>query len=115
MADKLRVGVIGAGRIAELGHLPGYVKAGAEVVAICDVDQGNLNRLAEQFHIPRCYADWRAMLADGQLDAVSVCTPPSLHCQMVVASLQRGYHTLVEKPLALSLEECDQIVAAARA
>jgi UDP-N-acetylglucosamine 3-dehydrogenase len=64
--------------------------------------------------VQRRFSDWRKMLADGGLDAVSICTPPSYHCEMAVASAQCGYHTLVEKPLALTLGECDQMIEAAK-
>jgi UDP-N-acetylglucosamine 3-dehydrogenase len=113
MADRLRVGIIGAGRIVELGHLPGFARAGAEVVAVCGQDSANLNRLADQFQVQQRFTDWRELLAAGDLDAVSICTPPALHGEMAVASAQHGYHTLVEKPMALTLQECDQMVKAA--
>ena len=114
MPDTLRVAVIGAGRIVELGHLPGFQKAGVQVVALCDVNQDNLVSLADRFQVERRYTDWHAMLADGGFDAVSICTPPSLHCEMAVTSAQHGYHTLVEKPMALTLDECDQMIHAAQ-
>src|SRR5256885_45788 len=98
MAGKLRVGIIGAGRIAELGHLPGFARAGAEVVALCGTDGQTVERMADQFQIPRRCTDWREMLAESGFDAVSICTPPSLHCEMAVASAEHGYHILVEKP-----------------
>jgi UDP-N-acetylglucosamine 3-dehydrogenase len=114
MMGRLRVGIIGAGRIVELGHLPGFVKAGAEVVALCGQDQANLDRLADKFQVRGRYTDWHDLLAAGGLDAVSICTPPALHCEMSVASAEHGYHTLVEKPMALTLQECDQMARAGR-
>jgi UDP-N-acetylglucosamine 3-dehydrogenase len=109
----LRIAVIGAGRIAELGHIPGFQKAGAQVVALCAQSNPNLKAMAERFGIGRCYYDWRTLLEDGDFDAVSICTPPALHAEMTVESLRRGYATLIEKPMAMTLEECDHMIEAA--
>lgn len=114
MAEKLRIALIGAGRIAELGHLPGFRLAGAEVVALCDHREQGLHSLADAFHVERRCSDWRQMLDEGGFDAVSICTPPSLHCEMVTVSARHGFPTLVEKPMALSLQECDAMIQAAR-
>ena len=108
-----RIAIIGAGKIVEVGHLPGFVKADAPVVALCASSPDNLNRVADAFEIERRYTDWRQMLADGGFDAVSICTPPSLHKEMTVASLRQGYHVLLEKPIAVSLDECDAMIEAA--
>ena len=113
MTQTLKIAVIGVGRIAELGHLPGFQKAGAEVVALCSRTLEELQQPAEAYGIKRRYTDWRQMLSDGGFDAVSVCTPPALHCEMTVNSLEHGYHTLVEKPMAISLDECQAMIDAA--
>ena len=112
MADGLKVAVIGAGAIAQRGHLPSYVQAGAQVAALCDSAHPELEALGAQYGA-RCYRDWREMLADGGFDAVSVCTPPYLHAEMTIAAAEHGYHALVEKPMALNLDECDRMIAAA--
>ena len=111
--QPLRVAVIGTGKIAELGHLPGYVQAGAQIVALCNNVADSLNRLAETYAVTRRYENWQQMLADGGFDAVSICTPPVLHREMAIAALEQGYHVLVEKPMAVSLSECDEMIAAA--
>ena len=105
--------MIGAGKIAELGHLPGYVSAGAQIVALCDNRAETLNRLADSFGVERRCDDWRQMLKDGGFDAVSICTPPSLHREMAIAALEAGYHVLTEKPMAVSLQDCDEMIGAA--
>jgi len=113
MKDSLRVGIIGVGQIALRGHLPGYEQAGAKVVALCDDKNPNLNEIADQCGLERTHLDWREMLQEGGFDAVSICTPPALHAQMAVESARRGYHILVEKPMAVTLEQCDQMIEAA--
>jgi UDP-N-acetylglucosamine 3-dehydrogenase len=63
--------------------------------------------------VERCYYDWQQMLQDGGFDAVSICTPPVLHSEMAIESARRSYHVLVEKPMALTLEQCDWMIEAA--
>lgn len=111
----LRIAVIGGGRIAELGHIPGYLAAGAEVVALCDTTPARLHGMADQFGIARRSDDWQHLLDEGGFDAVSICTPPALHRPMAVAALQHGYHALVEKPMAMTSEECQAMIDAADA
>ena len=113
MGNALRVAVIGAGQIAQRGHLPGYAQAGAELVALCDNTHPELEAIAAKFQVKHAYRDWKEMLAEGGFDTVSICTPPFLHCEMSTEALRRGYHVLVEKPMAISLVECDQMIEAA--
>lgn len=114
MGNALRAAVIGAGQIAQLGHLPGFAQAGAELVALCDNTHPELEAIAAKYQVRRAYRDWKEMLGEGGFDMVSICTPPFLHCAMAVEALQRGYHVLVEKPMAISLSECDQMIEAAQ-
>jgi len=109
----MRAALIGAGKIAETGHLPGYAHAGVEIAALCDRNPAGLSRLGDRFAVERRYVDWRAMIADGGFDVVSICTPPAMHCEMTTTCLAHGYHVLVEKPMAVTLAECDEMIAAA--
>ena len=114
MSGQLRAAIIGSGQIARLGHIPGYQKAGVEIAAICDVNETTVKQTAETFGIPRVYTDWQKMLGDGGFEVVSICTPPFLHFKMAVECSLRGLGVLVEKPMALTLDECDQMVEAAQ-
>jgi len=114
-AGRLRAAVIGGGRIAELGHLPGYAAAGVEVVALYDRTPARLDAMAGQFGISRRTTDWRVLLDDGGFDVVSICTPPALHKEMAVEALQHGVHVLVEKPMAVTPDECQAMIDAADA
>ncbi|MBK8021557.1 MAG: Gfo/Idh/MocA family oxidoreductase [Chloroflexi bacterium] len=109
----LRAAIIGTGQIARRGHLPGYVRAGVRLEALCSRRGEELNTLADDFGVERRYGDWHEMLEDGGFDVVSICTPPALHCEMAVECLQRGLAVLVEKPMALTPAECDRMIAAA--
>jgi predicted dehydrogenase len=111
---KLKVGVIGAGAIAELCHLDGYARqADVEIAALADIDAGRLAEMAGKFKVGATYLDWRELVARPDLDAVSICTPNYLHAEMAVAAAEAGKHVLCEKPMAVTLDEAERIKAGA--
>ena len=115
MTDKLRVGIIGSGGIAEGAHAPGYkaIPDDCELVACCDVRPERAKAFAERFDLAHWYTDYRELLALPDLDAVSVCTPPFMHRDATVAALDAGLHVLCEKPMAMNVAEAQDMVAAA--
>ena len=78
-----------------------------------DVDAARLERVASQFGVARRYAGYERMLAEVELDAVAVCVPPRLHSEVALAVLEAGKHLFVEKPLALTLRDCDRMIESA--
>jgi predicted dehydrogenase len=111
----LRIGLIGCGRVAVEHHLPSLRKvANAEIVAVADTDYEKATLLAERHQIAACYGHPRDLLADKRVEAVGVLTPTSSHYQIGIAALQAGKHVFMEKPLALSRSECDQLIRAWR-
>ena len=114
MGDVLSVGVIGAGGNAR-GHLRGIeANDNIRMVAVMDVDAGRAEAAGRE-HGARAYTDLEALLKDPEVEAVHVCTPHNLHGEQVVAAAGAGKHVLVEKPMALTLEECDRMIAACEA
>jgi len=112
---KLRVGIIGAGSIAQYAHIPNYQKIeGVEVTAFCDSNGETLKSAAEKFGVKKTHTDYKKMLATEKLDAVSVCTPNAHHAAPTIAALQAGAHVLVEKPIAMNAGEGRRMVLAAR-
>jgi predicted dehydrogenase len=100
------LGVIGLGAVSE-EHLAGYAEAvGVSVVAVCDTDP---RRLESAPAGPERFDDWRALIASPQVDAVAVLLPHGLHHRVAGAALDAGKHVCVEKPLALSVEECSDL------
>lgn len=94
-------------------HLRAYRKMKAvRVIGIAGRTESNTVKLQKKFGIPHRYNDYREMLEKNKPDAVNVTTPTATHCPIVVASLQSGCHVLCEKPMALNLEEADQMLAA---
>lgn len=82
------------------------------MVALADLDRGAAERLAADHGIERVHASGEALIADPELDCVGVLVPVGAHPDLAIAALEGGKHVFVEKPLALSLAECDRIVAA---
>lgn len=110
----VKVMIIGCGGIAP-AHIEGYLSAGGEarVTALADPNPARARELAQRYGLDAVVVeDYREML--GQVDAVSICTPPALHTRAAVDALAAGCHVLLEKPMAPSLAQCDEILGAAQ-
>lgn len=109
-----RVALIGAGRIAAV-HL-GYARQirNARVVAVCDPAPGRAEALAQARGVPASYTDLGAMLRESEPSIVHVVTPPATHAELAVCAMEAGANVLVEKPMAMTVAECDRMIAAAR-
>ena len=106
MADRLNIGVLGCGPIAQAGHFESCTKArNARLYAICDVATDLRDRMAATHAPEKSYADYAQMLADPALDAVIIATSDAFHVQASVMALEAGKHVLCEKPLAIGLSE----------
>ncbi len=113
MSDPVGVGVIGAGAIAQIAHLVALSRMdGVEAVALCDNDLPKAQALARRFGIPDVYDDIEDLLRHSKPDAVAVCTPNHLHEVHVLTALSAGVHVLCERPLALSTEGIERVIAA---
>ncbi len=100
MAEPVGIGVIGVGLIGK-SHLDKYAGvAGARVVAVADIDEGEARRVAERFKVPHVYTDFRALLARDDITAVDVCLHNNLHAPVTVEALRAGKHVYCEKPIA---------------
>ena len=114
-AKVFRVGVIGAGSIAQHCHLPGYKKCGnVELVAFADPALERHKEVLEKFPEMKGYKDYRRMLEVESLDVVSVCAPNKVHPPAAIAALEAGCHVLCEKPMATTMKEADAMIDAAR-
>jgi predicted dehydrogenase len=110
--DGMRVGIVGAGWIAQEHHRTLGSIEGADVVAVCDVETARAEALTSGTGA-RAYADWREMLDREDLAALLVCTPPMSHREPTVAALGRGLPVYLEKPIARTLEDAAAIVEVA--
>lgn len=104
MADKLRVGIIGAGRWSKRAHIPGWVRSDlCDLVVICDRDEELAREAAEKFGVPEVMTDAEAMIRRDDLDVIDVCTRDEhgeSHEPLTTLAIECGKHVLVEKPVA---------------
>lgn len=115
-SQAVRVALIGAGSYARGMHLPNLKKIpGAILHAVATRSPHTGQQVASQFGAEYCTTDYAEVLADERVDAVIIGTRHNLHKQMCVASLAAGKHVFVEKPMALTVEDCQEIVDAVAA
>ena len=112
----LKGGIVGCGIIANRSHMPVWrALKNVEIVAACDQNEDAAMATAKRFAIPRAYGDLSHMLEKESLDFVDICTPPTTHSQLSIQAMEAGLHVLVEKPMALSVSEADEMILAAEA
>lgn len=112
MSGELSVGIVGAGAIAQVAHLPALSRmSGVRVVGICDNDVAKARAVGARFGVPRVYEDIEDLLADADAEVVAICTPNHLHEIHVRTALSAGKHVLCERPLALSAAGVESIIA----
>jgi predicted dehydrogenase len=110
----LRIGVLGAGQIAQAAHFESCVKArNAELFAICDVADDLRERMAVAHGARKTFADYDAMLADPEVEAVIVATADAFHIDASIRALDAGKHVLCEKPMATSVDDAKRLRDAA--
>ncbi|WP_373231119.1 Gfo/Idh/MocA family protein [Cohnella sp.] len=112
--NQVRIGIIGTGSISEW-HLKAYAKnSGAIIAAICDLNEQRAKQIAEKYGAEKTFTEYRELLADPDIDAISICTWNNTHAELCIAALQAGKNVLVEKPLCRTVEEALLIEEAVR-
>lgn len=116
MAKKLKVGIIGSGGIAQSCHMPGYASLPdlCEMKWACDVNPETARQAADKFGVPNVTSDFREILNDPEVDAVSVATPNAFHAVPTIEAFKAGKHVLCEKPLAMNADEAKAMCRAAK-
>jgi len=116
MTDKhLRIGIIGAGRIADLHALAYGEGSRASIYAVCDADADIAEARTQQWGAERRYTDYNELLADPNVDAVEIILPHHLHEEVAVAAARAGKPASVQKPMARSVAESRRMIEAAEA
>lgn len=110
----MRVGLVGCGFAARTRHLPALADvAEVDPVALADTDRAALAETGDAFGIARRYGAAAELFHDPGVDAVAICVPAAAHVDLALAAIESGKHVLVEKPLALSLEDAERLLAGA--
>lgn len=115
MAEQpLRIGIVGAGGIVRQRHMPGLAPiSGVEVVAVANRRRGSAEAFAAEFGVAQVYDDWKALVADPDIDVVWIGTTPYMHARISVAALEAGKHVFCQARMARNVVEARTMVAAA--
>jgi len=115
MRGKLRIAVIGCGWAGER-HVRALKELSfrGKIIALVDTDKTFLQEKAKKWGVSKCYTDYRDVLSREDVDAVSICLPHNLHAKVSIESARAGKHILCEKPIAVTLEEADAMINAAK-
>ncbi|MBD2846327.1 Gfo/Idh/MocA family oxidoreductase [Paenibacillus sp. IB182496] len=112
---KLKIGIVGTGKIFEGAHAPGWLaNPDVEIAALCDTHLPAAQAQAERLGVRRVYSSYEEMLEQEELDAIDICTPNIYHSGIAVAALDRGLHVFSEKPDAISPSEARRMADAAQ-
>ncbi|AXI10550.1 oxidoreductase [Oceanobacillus zhaokaii] len=108
----LKVGVIGVGSISEQHIKPYLANEQVELLALSDINETRLIAKGALYGVTELYSDYRELLKNEAIDAVSICTWNNAHAEIAIAALEAGKHVLVEKPLSMTVEEAEAVEAA---
>jgi len=116
MSEKIyNIGIVGAGMIAEK-HIVSFLKTNrAKIAWVADIKEEALVNVKEKYPIENITTDYRNLLNDSNVDAVIICTPPTIHKNVFIDAVAAGKNILVEKPLAMNLTDIDEMIEAERA
>ena len=113
--EKVKIGVIGLGSVAQLVHLPNLAKvSGAHLTAVAEVNKNRLLTVSDKFNVKEKFSSYKEMLEKSEIDAVIIATPTITHTEIAIDCLNAGKDVLVEKPLARTYAEAKKIVDAAK-
>ncbi len=118
MSRKVRYAVVGLGHISQVAVLPAFAHAqeNSELRALISSDPTKLTELSKSYQVPLTYSyeQYQECLHSGEVDAIYIALPNSMHCEYSVAAARAGIHVLCEKPMAVTEEECERMILEAR-
>lgn len=112
----LKYALIGCGRISP-NHIAAALSNGLEIIALCDMIPSKMDNLIQQFNLSKSisrYTNYKEMIYNEKPDLVAICTESGKHAQIALDCIEEGCHLIIEKPIALSLEEADEIIKKAK-
>ncbi|MCA1319663.1 Gfo/Idh/MocA family oxidoreductase [Bacillus tianshenii] len=109
----IQFAIVGAGAIAPVYAGAINMHKDARLTAVCDKNPQTGEEFRKQHSIPTFYTDYKEMLQDPSIDVICICTPSGLHADMAIQAIEAGKHVIIEKPIALTMEDADRVIAAA--
>ncbi len=113
-SKTLRAGVIGCGAIGQRGHIPGLKAAGVDVIAVCDSNLPRAKETAESNGIANYYGHYSELIANDDIDLVTIGLPNALHASVSISALQAGKHVLCEKPMSITSADAAAMIEASK-
>lgn len=107
---RMRFGMVGCGVISAIHAEAISLMPGAKLAAVCDTNAEAAKSLADKYNVEERYDDYGRMLKEASIDMVNVCTPSGLHAEHVIAAACHKKHVIVEKPMAINLNEADEMI-----
>lgn len=115
MTSKINVGIIGCGKVADERHMPVLKNhKDMRVVAVADTNPANMHHIAEKYGIKNRFTHYAELLDQNEIDAVGILTPTGSHAEIGLAAMAANKHVFFEKPLALTVNECDSLISASK-
>jgi predicted dehydrogenase len=113
LADPIGLGIIGCGAVTQIIHLPALAQLPDRyrVAALCDVSRAVVDGVGERWNVAARCLDYRELLARPDVAAVLIANPHALHAEVAVAAMEAGKHVLIEKPMCLTLQDADRLIA----
>ncbi|MFV0452799.1 MAG: Gfo/Idh/MocA family protein [Propioniciclava sp.] len=111
----VKIGIVGSQFEADIHAASIHQGKWGEVVAVASPTPGNAARLAATYQVAKSFVDYREMLADPEVEMITITAPNKMHCQITIDAAQAGKHVVVEKPMAMTIAECDQMIDACAA
>jgi len=112
--NSIRVAIVGCGRISDLHEIGYRGREDARIVAVCDTSKKRARQKAKAWGVENIYFNYDQVLEDKEIDLIELLTPHHLHCSMTVEACQAGKHVSVQKPMALTSAEADEMIHAAQ-
>lgn len=112
-SNKLKIGVIGLGMVANIAHLPAYHRSpDTEIWAVADPLESHCKKAQKSYNIEKVYKDPNDLIDDPEIDAISICSPHWAHSKQAIRAANNGKHILCEKPIGLNLDDVDKMIKA---
>lgn len=114
MDEKIIIGLIGTGAVAQIAHIPFWKKIPeVELLAVCDKNKTKAQLIAEKFKIPYYFSEVEELFKLEPVQVIDICVPTRSHMELTVEALSAGKHVIVEKPMARNFQEAERMVQAA--